>query len=174
VPLHNDDGEVIAWYAATYDIEDRKRMEEALRRSEADLSRARQDLQLMIDTISTMVVVLDQDGKAYFANRPAQEYIGGDFSVENVRNLIHPDDRDKVDLLWRTHLITGEPFQTEQRMLRADGEYRWNHMTRTPLRDETGKVIRWYGSGYDIEDRKRAENALRHGANLSSRSTQFP
>jgi PAS domain S-box-containing protein len=118
-------------------------------------------LQLMVDTISTMVVVLDQDGKAYFANRPAQEYIGGDFSVENVRNLIHPDDRDQVDRLWRTHLITGEPFQTEQRMLRADGEYRWNHMTRTPLRDETGKVIRWYGSGYDIEDRKRAENALR-------------
>jgi|tagenome__1003787_1003787.scaffolds.fasta_scaffold20990010_14 PAS domain S-box-containing protein len=161
VPLRNDDGEVIAWYAATYDIEDRKRAEEALRRSEADLAKARQDLQLMIDTISTMVVVLDAEGKAYFANKPAQEYVGHDFSVENVRDLIHPDDRERVDRLWRTHLLTGEPFHTEQRMLRADGQYRWNYMTRTPLRDDTGKVIKWYGSGYDIEDRKRAENALR-------------
>jgi PAS domain S-box-containing protein len=72
-----------------------------------------------------------------------------------------PDDRDRVDRLWRTHLVTGEPFQTEQRTLRADGQYRWNYMTRVPLRDETGKVIKWYGSGYDIEDRKRAETALR-------------
>lgn len=160
MPLRNGDGEVIAWYGATYDIEDRKRAEDALRRSEADLAKARQDLQLTIDTISTMVVVLDQDGKAYFANRPAQEYIGKDLPVEKVRELIHPDDRDRVDRLWRTHLVTGEPFQTEQRMLRADGQYRWNYMTRVPLRDETGKVIRWYGSGYDIEDKKRAETAL--------------
>jgi PAS domain S-box-containing protein len=160
VPLRNDNGEVIAWYAATYDIEDRKRTEDALRRSEADLAKARQDLQLTIDTISTMVVVLDQAGTPYFANRPALEYIGEDFLVENVRDLIHPDDRDRVDRLWRTHLVTGEPFQTEQRMRRADGQYRWNYMTRVPLRDETGKVIKWYGSGYDIEDRKRAEAAL--------------
>lgn len=160
VPLRNPDGEVTAWYAATYDIEDRKSAEHALRRSEADLAKARQDLQLTIDTISTMVVVLDQDGKPYFANRPAQEYIGKDVPVENVRDLIHPDDRDRVDRLWRSHLATGEPFQTEQRMLRADGAYRWNYMTRVPLRDETGKVIKWYGSGYDIEDRKRAETAL--------------
>ena len=159
-PLRNPDGEVIAWYAATYDIEDRKRAEDALRRSQAELAKARQDLQLTIDTISTMVVVLDHDGRAYFANRPAQEFIGKDFSVENVRDLIHPDDRDRVDRLWRTHLVTGEPFQTEQRMRRADGQYRWNHMTRVPLHDETGKVIKWYGSGYDIEDRKRAEAAL--------------
>ncbi len=159
-PLRNSDGEVIAWYAATYDIEDRKRAEDALRRSQADLAKARQDLQLTIDTISTMVVVLDHDGRAYFANRPAQEFLGKDFSVENVRDLIHPDDRDRIDRLWRTHLVTGEPFQTEQRMRRADGQYRWNYMTRVPLRDETGKVVKWFGSGYDIEDRKRAEAAL--------------
>jgi PAS domain S-box-containing protein len=159
-PLRNPDGEVIAWYAATYDIEDRKRAEDALRRSQADLAKARQDLQLTIDTISTMVVVLDHDGRAYFANRPAQEFLGKDFSVENVRDLIHPDDRDRIDRLWRTHLVTGEPFQTEQRMLRADGQYRWTSMSRVPLRDETGKVVKWYGSGYDIEDRKRAETAL--------------
>ncbi|WP_275944992.1 PAS domain-containing protein [Bradyrhizobium sp. dw_411] len=160
VPLRKD-GKVIAWYAATYDIEDRKRAEDALRASEAQLAEARRELQLTIDTIATMIVVLDQDGNAYFANKPAQDYIGHNLSVENVRDAIHPDDRARVDELWRKHLASGEPFQTEQRMRRADGEYRWNLMTRVPRRDETGKVVRWYGSGYDIEDRKRAEDALR-------------
>ncbi len=160
MPLRNSDGEVIAWYAATYDIEDRKRAEDALRRSQSELAKARQDLQLAIDTISTMVVVLDHDGRPYFANQPAQEYIGKGFPIEKVRDLIHPDDRSRIDRLWRTHLVTGEPFQTEQRMRRADGQYRWTNMSRVPLRDETGKVIKWYGSGYDIEDRKQAEAAL--------------
>ena len=160
MPLRNSDGEVIAWYAATYDIEDRKRAEDALRRSQSELAKARQDLQLAIDTISTMVVVLDHDGRPYFANHPAQEYIGKGFPIEKVRDLIHPDDRSRIDRLWRTHLVTGEPFQTEQRMRRADGQYRWTNMSRVPLRDETGKVIKWYGSGYDIEDRKQAEAAL--------------
>ncbi len=160
VPLRNSDGEVIAWYAATFDIEDRKRAEDALRRSEADLVKARQDSQLAVDTISAMVVVLDQDGRPYFANRSAQEFLGRDFSVEKVRDLLHPDDRDRIQRLWRDHLVTGEPFHTEQRILRADGQYRWTYMSRVPLRDETGKVVKWYGSGYDIEDRKRAETAL--------------
>jgi len=161
VPLRDDAGNVIKWYGVAFDIEDRKRAEDALRQSEMELIKARHELQLTIDTIATMVVVLDQDGKAYYANRPAQEYIGRHAPVADVFDIVHPDDRATVEDLWRTHLATGEPFQTEQRMRRADGQYRWYFMTRVPLRDETGKVIRWYGSGYDIEDRKRAENALR-------------
>jgi len=161
VPLRDDAGNVIRWYGVAFDIEDRKRAEDALRLSEMELIKARHELQLTIDTIATMVVVLDQNGKAYFANRPAQEYIGRHTPVADVFDIVHPDDRAMIEELWRTHLATGQPFQTEQRMRRADGEYRWNFMTRVPLRDETGKVVRWYGSGYDIEDRKRAENALR-------------
>ena len=165
-PLRNPDGEVIAWYAATYDIEDRKRAEDALRRSQAELAKARQDLQLTIDTISTMVVVLDHDGRAYFANRPAQEFIGKDFSVENVRDLIHPDDRDRVDRLWRTHLVTGEPFQTEQRMRRADGQYRWNHMSsRTAARrDRQGHQMVWVRLRHRGQEAGRGRLAGERGA----------
>lgn len=130
------------------------------KRAEQRARLAEQELQLTIDTIPAMVVVIDQDGKAYFANRPAQDYVG-DMPIENVRETIHPADRAMVDELWRAHLMTGKPFQTEQRMRRADGQYRWHFMTRVPLLDETGKAIRWYGTGYDIEDRKRAENAWR-------------
>jgi PAS domain S-box-containing protein len=73
---------------------------------------------------------------------------------------IHPDDFPLVEAAWRAHLPTGQPFDMEQRLRRADGEYRWHFVRRVPLRDEKGQVIRWYGVGHDIEDQKRAERAL--------------
>jgi C4-dicarboxylate-specific signal transduction histidine kinase len=73
---------------------------------------------------------------------------------------IHPDDLPLVEAAWRAHLPTGEPFQIEHRLRRADGEYRWHLVRRVPLRNEDGEVIRWYGVGHDIEDQKRAERAL--------------
>ena len=160
VPLRDDDGKLIAWYGAGYDIEERKRAEEALRKSEQELLEAKHELQTAIDSVATMIVVLDHNGAAYYANRPSREYLGESLSIKDVREAIHPDDREMVNRLWREHLISGEPFQTEQRMRRADGQYRWNFMTRVPLRDDSGRVIRWYGSGYDIHDRKIAQDAL--------------
>jgi signal transduction histidine kinase len=73
---------------------------------------------------------------------------------------IHPDDFPLVEAAWRAHLPTGQPFDIEQRLRRADGEYRWHFVRRVPLRNEDGEVIRWYGVGHDIEDQKRAERAL--------------
>jgi PAS domain S-box-containing protein len=73
---------------------------------------------------------------------------------------IHPDDFPLVEAAWRAHLPTGQPFEMEQRLRRADGEYRWHFVRRVPLRNEDGEVIRWYGVGHDIEDQKRAERAL--------------
>jgi len=72
----------------------------------------------------------------------------------------HPDDVPRVKAVWQTHLSTGQPFEMEQRIRGADGEYRWFFARRVPLRDENGEVIRWYGTFHDIEDRKRAERAL--------------
>src|SRR4029077_19815218 len=60
---------------------------------------------------------------------------------------------------WRAALASGEPFVAESRVRRADGEYRWFLQRNVPLRDETGKIVKWYGTGIDIEDRKRAEEA---------------
>jgi PAS domain S-box-containing protein len=63
--------------------------------------------------------------------------------------------------MWRDTLAKGEPVHTEVRLRRADGQYRWFAVDRVALRDESGKVIKWYGTAYDIEQRKRAEQALR-------------
>ena len=73
---------------------------------------------------------------------------------------IYPDDRDGLMECWRSCLATGTPFDMEARMRRFDGAYRWFIFRANPLQDESGKILRWYGTNIDIEDRKRREKAL--------------
>jgi PAS domain S-box-containing protein len=149
-PLRDSNGNVVAWYGVGYDIEDRKRAETALR--------------TMIDTIPALVVRRGADGKIDYVNQTWCTFTGlsqGQPSEIYEAAAMHPDDRPRVDPPWHEHLSKGESFETEYRLQRADGEYRWLSVHRTPLRDNNGKVIAWYGVGYDIEDKKRAEQALR-------------
>ena len=145
------------------DIQDLRLTEEALRRSQADLAEARRELQLTIDTIPALVVTYDPDGRCDFVNRTWQDYTG--ITLQEARGEgrpdFHPDDIDRADRAWRASLATGEPFSIEFRARRADGAYRWHAIRRVPLRDDAGKITKWYGVGFDIEDRKIAEDALR-------------
>src|SRR5258707_5487562 len=65
-------------------------------------------------------------------------------------------------------MAVGEPYEDEMRLRRADGEYRWFLVRTVPLRDEQGKIVKWYGTSTDIEDRKRAEMALEKNEQLLS------
>jgi PAS domain S-box-containing protein len=163
VPLRDDKGNILKWYAAALDIEDQKKAEDALRRSEADLAEARRELQLTIDTIPALASRYRADGTTDFVNQIWRSYTGLPQESWAGRGsaVVHPDDRQRIEQAWATHLAAAEPFDVEQRMRRADGEYRWYFVRRVPLRDDGGNVIAWYGAGYDIEDRKRAELALR-------------
>jgi PAS domain S-box-containing protein len=71
--------------------------------------------------------------------------------------LLHPEDREPFVNLWQTALSSGEAVESEARMRRADGEYRWLWMRAVPLRDARGRIVNWYSTCADIEDRKRAE-----------------
>ena len=75
--------------------------------------------------------------------------------------MAHPDHIATGEKIWRDAFATGEPWHTEERVRRADGQYRWFAIDRVAARDENGKIIKWYGTAYDIEDRKRAEERLR-------------
>lgn len=163
VPLRNGDGVVTAWYGATYDIEDRKRAEDALRQSQVELAKARHELQLTIDTIPALVVRHQADGIIDFVNQTWRRYTGLSQAAWKGRGsvVVHPDDLARVEQMWLAHLKTGEPFESEQRLRNADGEYRWHFLRRVPLRNDNGDLIAWYGAAHDIEDRKRAEDALR-------------
>ena len=149
--------------AAHRNIEDLKLTAEALRRSQADLAEARRELQLTIDTIPALVVTYDPDGRCNFVNRTWQDFTGITLqeAVREGRPDFHPDDIDRVDRAWRASLATGEPFSVELRARRADGEYLWHSIRRVPLRNDAGEITKWYGVGFDIEDRKRADSALR-------------
>src|SRR6266446_10809883 len=74
---------------------------------------------------------------------------------------IHPDDLSRIKDAWQSILVSGEPGETEARLRRFDGAYRWFLFRANPVRDVSGKIVKWYGTNVDIEDRKRAEEELR-------------
>jgi PAS domain S-box-containing protein len=161
VPLRGETGEVIKWYAIAFDVDDRKRTHDALRKSEADLAEARHELQLIIDTIPVLVLRHRADGIIDFVNEVGRTYSGLTTSKWTTRTSIitHPDDVPRLEAAWDVALVTGESFESELRLRRGDGQYRWFVTRRVPLRRD-GEVIAWYAATYDIEDRKQAEREL--------------
>ena len=140
-----------------------EKLNTSLRAENAERMRAERELQVTIDTIPALAARYRRDGSLDFVNQTWRTYTGlSQDSLQGQRwgAAIHPDDLPKVEAAWRAHLPSGRAFQMEQRLRRADGEYRWHWVRRVPLRDENGEVIRWYGVGHDIEDLKRAERAL--------------
>jgi PAS domain S-box-containing protein len=120
---------------------------------------AERELQLAINTIPALVWTALPDGSLDFINQRWEE-IG--LSLDDVREwnkVLHPVER--VADGWRIAVETGTPFENVARIRRADGEYRWFLGRAQPLRDELGKIAKWYGVSTDIEDQKRAEDALR-------------
>ena len=145
------------------DITDRKRAEEALRRSEKEL----RDL---IGTIPAMGFVTRVDGSNEFVSRQWIEFSG--LSGEQSRGsgwaaTLHPEDREQHLAKWQAAQASGHPFESEARHRDAHGNYRWLLVRAVPLRSEQGKVLKWYGTAIDIEDRKRAEEALRASEQLA-------
>jgi PAS domain S-box-containing protein len=149
VPLRDERGNVVKWYGTTSDIEDRKRAEDRVR--------------LIIDTLPTMVWTLQPDGAVDFVNQRWKDYTGLSLEeeVENATGPVHPEDLPRVLEKWLADLAAGEASEDEIRLRRADGEYRWFLVRTAPLRDEQGKVVKWYGVSIDIEDRKQAESRSR-------------
>jgi PAS domain S-box-containing protein len=163
VALRDENGNVIKWYSVGYDIEDRKRAELALRAREAELAETQRELQLTLDRIPTLAWQTRSDGFAEYLNKQWLDYAG--LSIEQALGwdwqiVIHPDDLPGLLVVWRRMLASGNGEEVEARMRRFDGEYRWFLFRPSPLRDEAGNVVRWYGTNTDIEDRKRAEHAL--------------
>jgi PAS domain S-box-containing protein len=127
--------------------------------------RSEKQLRDVIETIPAMAWTALPDGSNAFTNRQWVEYTG--LSVAGTvgsgwQAVIHPKDIDQYVERWRSSLTTGRPFENEIRLRRAaDGKYRWFLVRAVPLRDERGNILKWYGIATDIEDRKRAEGALR-------------
>jgi PAS domain S-box-containing protein len=149
-PVRDENGRILQWYGALTDVDDEVRAEDLLR--------------LTIDTTPAMVHTGKPDWGLDYFNQRWMEYLGV-ASKEMLgwrwTSVIHPDEVAAFVDKWRVSVRTGEPFQAESRVRRADGSYRWMIHRKVPLRDEQGNIIKWYGSSMDIDDLKHAEEDLR-------------
>jgi len=140
------------------DIDDRRKAEEAL-------SANKHNLDLIINTIPTLAWSAHPDGSADFFNQHYLQYVG--LSLEQVQNwgwtvAVHPDDLNSLIADWRSMMASCAASETQARLRRFDGEYRWFLFRTNPLRDASGNIVKWFGVNTDIEDRKRAEETLRN------------
>jgi len=156
VALRDAEGKVLKFVGTTTDIDDQKRAEEELRTSEANLRR-------VIDTIPTLSWCNLPDGPNEFLSKSWHEYTG--LSPEEAYGwgwsaAFHPDDLPPLMEKWQKMLVSGESDEIEARLRRHDGVYRWFLIRAQAFRDDSGRIVRWYGTSTDIEDRKRGEEAL--------------
>ena len=121
-------------------------------------------LREVVETIPAMTFTTLSDGSCTFVNKRWTEYTG--LSVEQSsgtgwQGAVHAEDLARYSENWRISVATGQLFEDEARFRHAaDGGYRWFLVRGLPLRDQHGKIVRWYGTLTDIEDRKRAGEAL--------------
>ena len=147
---------------ACEDITERKSAEEKIRQQEMELRQ-------LLDLAPQFVAVLGPDSgrpmRALYVNRAALDYLGLTFEEwqsSHPQRFLHPDDWARWIADLHSEFLGESPHEIEVRLLRSDGTYRWFLLRSNPLRDEHGRITRWYVAGTDIEDRKRAEETVRH------------
>lgn len=168
-PRWDAGGRLVRWYGIANDIDDIKRAEQTLRSSE-------QDLRLLVDNIPGMIAIRTLSGEVEFVNRRLLEFFGQ--SLEGARgwktnDMIHPDDRDQTVDLWLKATETELGYESEARLRRSDGGYRWCNFRTVPSRDAHGQLLHWYCLINDIDDLRRAEETLRTTQARLTRATHF-
>jgi PAS domain S-box-containing protein len=178
-PILGDDNAVLGTFAMYYDkprlpapehiqlidmaVQMARVAIDAQRREQALVS-AEMRLRAVIDAIPAAVWSAEPDGSVDFVNQRWLDFLGMSryqFDERGWKAVVHPDDLARSERSWRHVLASGEAFEIEHRVKRADGEYRWMLAAGVPMRDDTGRILKWYGTAIDIEDRKRVEDALR-------------
>jgi len=156
-PVRDKSGAIIKWLGINTDIDDRKRVEQAL-------VEGQHYFEVVLDTIPSLAWTTRPDGYCDFLNQRWFDYTGmtaEQGSGWGWATAIHPEDVNGLVKYWKSCLTSGIPVEAEARLRRSDGEYRWFLVRGNPVRDEGGEIVKWYGLTTDIEDRKRAEQALR-------------
>lgn len=144
------------------DITDRKAREAELADAVTALARSEARFRAIADSLPQMVWSTRSDGFHDYYNARWYEFTGmepGSTDGEAWNGMFHAEDQARAWGLWRHSLETGEPYEIEYRLRRHDGVYRWTLGRAMPIRDESGQIVRWFGSCTDIDDLKRMDQA---------------
>lgn len=151
---------------------ERVRTEKALIIANESLVQERNNLVLLANAIPQLVWSRETDGRFGFFNARWYEYTGnapGDGQQDAWERVTHPDDWEVMNQRWARCLAEGVPFEGEVRLCRAsDGGYRWHLARALPMKDGTGRIIKWVGTATDIDDQKRNEELSRFMAEAST------
>jgi PAS domain S-box-containing protein len=148
----------LEYVGAVTDVTLGKQAQEKIRQSETELRQ-------ILDFTPQLVAVLgpDRERTRLYANQTLLDYFGftlEQWLVTNPQKYYHPDDWEVIPHRIQSDFLSGIPYEYEARFLSKDGKYRWFLFRWNPLRDEQGRVTRWYVASTDIEDRKQAEQRL--------------
>src|SRR5246127_5524905 len=164
-PVVNASGEVTELVGTTMDVTEQHEARAALESAFEQIKAEQTELRRMTDAVASYIYVLRPDGTALYANQTVLDYTG--LTLEEVQRedqrsrVFHPEDLERLREERHEAFARSKPFELEQRALGKDGNYRWFLVRFNPLRDDQGNIIRWYATGTDIEDRKRAEGRMR-------------
>jgi len=161
-PLETEDDTLVS--AAVRDVTERKRAEEKIQQSERELRQ-------VLDLTPQQICEFGHGGSRLYANKAALDYYGltlEEWQSDDLNRLFHPQDAERVWSEVQNCFLSGSLYETETRLLRKDGKYRWFLFRLNPVRDEQGRIARLYAAGTDIEDRKQAEQRL-HDENVALR-----
>jgi len=156
-PQRDAQGSIVRWYALLTDIDERKKAEQKLEAQEMELRQ-------ILDFAPQLVAVYGPNRERLYANRAWLDYTG--LSLEEWRQtqatgaFLHPDDRARERDYFDRALSRGSAYELELRLRKGDGSYCWFLARSNPVRDDEGKITRWYVACTDIDDRKRAEERL--------------
>jgi len=137
-----------------------------LRKSEAQLRQDEKELRTITDAIPNVIAVLKTNGDCLYVNKSMLNYTGLSIDQSLLPDFwvraFHPEDVERLSNELQQALSFHIPFENEQRIRRNDGEYRWFYMHYSPYRNDEGQIVRWYATGADIEERKRAEERTKN------------
>jgi PAS domain S-box-containing protein len=164
-PVLDKSGILIEFVGSSTDMTERKQAEDKIRQSEMEL-------QQILDFTPQQVAVLGADRESLYFNQATLDYFGltldeflslnNELLSSDHRKYIHPDDWERIVSESQSKFLDGIPHEAEFRILGKNGTYRWFLFRYNPLRDEQGRITRWYVAGIDIEDRKQAEQRLQN------------
>jgi PAS domain S-box-containing protein len=167
-PIFDPDGQVSGNFVQGHDVTEQKRSEEALRESE-------ERFRAIANSIDQLIWATQPDGYHDYYNQRWYEYTGvpeGSTDGESWNGMFHPDDQERAWSVWRDCLETGEPYHIEYRLRHRSGEYRWVLGRAQPVRDEEGRIKRWFGTCTDIHDLRQAQDALRESRERALRTEE--